>query len=85
MHMLVFCHVEDVARNQQAIEAVPVEEAEEVYPEQQLPESEVAEEDQVTTTDFANPNLQQGKHQINSTQCLTYFKFMRLLIPVHLS
>ncbi len=76
MHMLVFCHVEDVARNQQAIEAVQVEEAEEVYPEQQLQESEVAEEDHEFETDLANPDLQQGKNQINSIQYLTYFKFM---------
>ena len=61
--ILAFCHVEDVARNQQAIEAVPVEEAEEVYPEQQLPESEVAEEDHEFETDLANPDLQQGKHR----------------------
>ena len=63
IHVLAFCHVEDVTRNQQAIEAVQVEEAEEVYPELQLQESEVAEEDPVATTDFANPDLQQGKHQ----------------------
>ena len=61
MHMLVFCHVEDVARNQQAIEAVQVEEAEEVYPEQQLPESEIAEEDHELESNLANPDLQQGK------------------------
>ena len=61
MHVLAFCHVEDVARNQQAIEAVQVEEAEEVYQEQQPQEFEVVEEDQVTTTDFANPDLKQGK------------------------
>src|SRR6266498_1727943 len=67
MHILVFYHVEDVARNQQAIEAVQAEEAEEVYPEQQLPESVVAEEDHEFETDLANPDLQQGKHQINST------------------
>ncbi len=85
MQMLVFYHIEDVARNQQAIEAIQVEEAEEVYPKQQLQESEVAEEDPEFETDLANPDLQQGKHQINSTQCLTYFKFMQLLIPVHLS
>src|SRR6266498_3748833 len=78
MHMLVFCHVEDVARNQQAIEAVQVEEAEEVYPEQQLQESEVAEEDLEFETDLANPDLQQGKHQIRLTQCLTFFKFMQM-------
>ena len=61
--VLAFCHVEDVARNQQAIEVVPVEEAEEVYPEQQLPESKVAEEDHKFETDLANPDLQQGKPQ----------------------
>ena len=63
IHVLAFCHVEDVARNQQAIEAVPVEEAEEVYPEQQLPESEVAEEDHEFETDLANLDLQRGKPQ----------------------
>ena len=42
MHVLAFCHIEDVARNQQAIEAVQVEETEEVYPEQQPQEFEVA-------------------------------------------
>ena len=47
-----------------------------MYPEQQLQESEVSEEDHELETDLANPNLQQGKHQINSTQYLTYFKFM---------
>ena len=54
IHILAFCHGEDVARNQQAIEAVPVEEAEEVYPEQQLPEFEVAEEDHKFETDLDN-------------------------------
>ena len=63
IHVLAFCHVEDVARNQQAIEAVQVEEAEEAYSEQQLPESEVAEEDHEFDTDLANPDLQQGKPQ----------------------
>ena len=63
MHMFAFYHVEDIARNQQAIEAVQVEEAEEVYPEQQLQESEVAEEDPEFETDLANPDLQQGKPQ----------------------
>ena len=87
MHIFAFCHVEDVARNQQAIEAVQVEEAEEVYPEQQPQEFEVADqvEEQASDFDFANPDLQQGKHQINSTQCLSYFKFMQLLIHMHLS
>ena len=63
MHMLASYHVEDIARNQQAIEAVQVEEAEEVYPEQQLQEFEVAEEDHEFETDLANPDLQQGKPQ----------------------
>ena len=77
-----FSHVKNVGQD---LVVAEVEEAEAEGPEQQLQESEVAEEDQVTTTDLAKPNLQQGKHQINSTQCLTYFKFMQLLIPVHLS
>ena len=87
MPILAFCHVEDVARNQLVIEAVQVEEAEEVYQEQQPQEFEVADqvEEQALDSNSANPDLQQGKHQINSTQCLTYFKFMQLLIPVHLS
>ena len=77
-----FLHVENVGQD---LVVAEVEEAEAEGPEQQLQESEVAEEDQVTTTDLSNPDLQQGKHQINSTQCLTYFKFMQLLIPMHLS
>ena len=78
----LFPQVENVGQDPVVAEA---EEAEAEGPEQQLQESEVAEEDQVTTTNLANPDLQQGKHQINSTQCLTYFNFMHLLIPVHLS
>ena len=76
MHMLVFYHVEDVARNQQAIEAVQVEETEEVYQEQQPQEIEVADqaEEPALDSNSANPDLQQGKHQINSTQCLTYIQ-----------
>ena len=67
MHVLTFCHVEDIARNQQAIEAVQVEEVEEVYPEQQPQEFEVVDqvEEQALDSDFANPDLQQGKHQIH--------------------
>jgi len=42
------------------VAVVEAEEAE-AQEEQQLQESEVAEEDQVTTTDFANPDLKQGK------------------------
>ena len=87
MHVLVFYHVEDVARNQQMIEAVQVVEAEEVYQEQQSQEIEVADqfEEPALDSNCATSDLQQGKHQINSTQCLTYFEFMQLLIPVHLS
>ena len=44
------------------VAVVEAEEAE-AQEEQQLQESEVAEEDQVTTTDFANPDLQHGKHR----------------------
>jgi hypothetical protein len=63
MHVLAFCHVEDVARNQQAIEAVQVEEAEEVYQEQQPQEFEVADqvEEPALDSNSANPDLQQGK------------------------
>ena len=70
MHIHVSCHVEDVARNQQAIEAVQVEEAEEVYPEQQLLEFEVAKEDHEFETNLANPDLQQGKHRFMSPSVL---------------
>ena len=44
MPILAFCHVEDVARNQQAIEAIQVEETEEVYQEQQPQEFEDADQ-----------------------------------------
>src|SRR6266498_3417402 len=78
MHMLVFCHVEDVARNQQVIEVVQVEEAEEVYPEQQPQEFEVADqvEEQALDSDFANPDLQQGKHWFIYPSILHKFMFM---------
>ena len=63
MHIFAFYHVEDVARNQQAIEVVQVEEAEEVYQEQQPQEIEVADqvEEQALDYNSANPDLQQGK------------------------
>ncbi len=79
-----FLHVEHVGQD---IVATEVEEAEAEGPEQQPQEFEVADqvEEQALDSNSANPDLQQGKHQINSTQCLTYFKFMQLLIPVHLS
>ena len=48
----VFPHVENVGQD---LVVAEVEEAE--GPEQQLHEIEVAEEDQVTTTDLANPDL----------------------------
>ena len=65
MHILAFCHVEDVARNQPSIEAVQVEEAEEVYQEQQPQEFEVADqvEEPALDSNCANPDLQQGKHR----------------------
>jgi len=63
--ILAFYHVEDVARNQPAIEAVQVEEAEEEYQEQQQQEFEVAGqvEEQALEANCANPDLQQGKHR----------------------
>src|SRR5207237_6717471 len=72
-----FLHVENVGQDLVVAE-VEAEEAE-AQEEQQLQESNVAEEDQVTTTDLANPNLQQGKHQINSTSVLHTFKFMQFI------
>ena len=70
-----FLHVEHVGQD---IVATEVEEAEAEGPEQQPQEFEVDDqvEEQALDSDFANPDLQQGKHQINSTQYLTYFKFM---------
>ena len=83
MHILVFCHVENVARNQQAIEAVQVEEAEEVYQEQQSQEFEVADqaEEQTLETDFANPTLQQGKHRFMlNPESLHYVQVLLLVL-----
>ena len=74
-----FLHVEHVGQD---IVLTEVEEAEVEGPEQQLQESEVAEEDQVTTTDFANPNLKQGKHRFIYPSVLHKFKFMQA--PDHL-
>ena len=63
--ILAFCHVENVARDQQTIEAVQVEETEEVYQEQQPQEFEVVDqvEEQALESNCANPDLQQGKHR----------------------
>ncbi len=80
--ILAFLHVENVGQDLIFSE---VEEDEAEGPEQQLQEFEVAEEDHEFETNLANLDLQQGKHQINSTQYLTYFKFMQLLILMHLS
>ena len=55
MHSCIFIHVENVASVDPMIE---VEGTEEEIQEEQLQEYEVAEEDQVTTTDLANPDLQ---------------------------
>ena len=49
--------------------------------QQQLVESDQAEE-QYLDTDFANPNLQQGKHRFMYPSTLPKFKFMQA--PVHL-
>ena len=57
-----FLHVENVGQDPVVAE---IEEAEAEGPEQQLQESEVAEEDPEFETDLANPDLQQGKHQIH--------------------
>ena len=66
--------VENVVSNQQAFEAVPVGEAEEVYQEQPQ-ESEVAEEDQEFGTDPANFYNTQGKHRFIYPRVLHKFKF----------
>ena len=56
-----FLHVENVGQDLEVAE-VEAEEAK-AQEEQQLQESKVAEEDQVTTTNLANPDLQQGEHR----------------------
>ena len=63
MHALAFLHVENVARDQQAIEVVRAEETKVVYQEQQPQEFEVADqvEEQALESNCANPDLQQGK------------------------
>ena len=65
IHVLALCHVEDVTRNQQAVEAVQVEEIEEVYQEQQPQEFEVSDqvEEPALDSNCANSDLQQGKHR----------------------
>ena len=87
IHVLVFCHVEDVTRNQQAVEAVQVEEIEEVYQEQQPQEFEVADqvEELALDSNLANPDLQQGKHQIilNPSHFIKFKALLLVLIPVH--
>ena len=66
--------VENVVSDQQAIEAVPVGEAEEVYQEQPQ-ESKVAEEDPEFGTDFSNFCNTQGKHRFIYPRVLHKFKF----------
>ena len=56
-HLHILCsvwHIENVGQEYVAVEAGAQE-------EQQLQESEVAEEDREFETDLANPDLQQGK------------------------
>ena len=77
-------HVENVARDLQAIE---VEEAEPEYQEEQQPEFEVVDrvEDQVPESDFTNSDNQQGKPRCILTQCLYIsLSLLQILnIPVH--
>ncbi len=62
MHVLAFFHVENVARDQQAVEV-----EEEVEVEFQEQQQEFVESDQVEEQDleanFANTDPQQGKHR----------------------
>ena len=63
MHVPAFLHVENIAR---VDPTTKVEEAEEVYPEEQQPqEFEVAEQvdDQALEPNLANSSSQQGKHR----------------------
>ena len=66
MHLLIaslhFFHVENVARDNLTTE---VEEAKEVYPEEQQQELEVVDpaEVQFPETNLAKPDSQQGKHR----------------------
>ena len=62
MHVLAFFHIENVARDQQAVEVE--EEVKVEFQEEQAQEFEVADEDQVLETDFANSFSQQGKHRL---------------------
>ena len=60
MHVLAFFHVENVARDQQAVKVE--EEAEVEYQEEQQEFMEADQvEDPALGTDFANPDSQQGK------------------------
>ena len=60
MHSCIFLHVENVARVDPTTE---VEEIEEMFQGEQAQEFEVADEDLVLETDFANSFSQQGKPQ----------------------
>ena len=75
----VFPHVENVGQD---LVVAEVEEAEAEGPEQQPQEFEVADqaEEQTLETDFANPALQQGKHQsILNPVSYIHLSFMQLL------
>ena len=63
MHVLSFFHVENIARDQQAVE---VEEEVEVEFQEQQQELEVIDqfEEQDLEANFANSDPQQGKHRI---------------------
>ncbi len=73
IHSCIFLHsfhVENVARDLQAIE---VENPEVEYQEEQQPEFKVADQvaDQVPEPDFTNSDTQQGKHRSILTMCHT--------------
>src|SRR6266540_3334954 len=67
-HLFMFCsciaHVEHVGQDLVAAEEEETEEVCQEEEQQQFVESNQAEE-QYLDTDFANPDLQQGKHQIH--------------------
>ena len=64
MHVLAFFHVENVARDQQAVEVEEEVEVEFQEQEQEFVESNQVE-DQALESNFANPDSQQGKHRSN--------------------
>ena len=62
MHVLAFFHVENVARDQQAVEVEEEVEVEFQEQQQEFVESNQVEE-QNLEANFANPDTQPGKHR----------------------